>query len=152
MFLKLIVSVDGGWSTWSAWFPCVSQSSSNSADSQDITPSDTSTVGINGVPSSGPSSNGDQCLCRTRQCNNPEPSNEGSPCRGMSVSVTNCTVHGQWTAWSAWSACSETCGIAVKTRTRMCGNPAPAHGGRVCVGQDRTEIYCASNPPCPGKQ
>jgi hypothetical protein len=39
----------------------------------------------------------------------------------------------------------------VKTQRRTCGNPAPAHGGRVCVGQDRNEIYCTSNPPCPGE-
>lgn len=58
-------------------------------------------------------------------------------------------VHGAWTSWSPWSQCSQTCGIAIKTRYRTCGNPAPAHGGRVCVGPDRNEIYCTTNPPCP---
>lgn len=67
----------------------------------------------------------------------------------MWIAVTNCTVHGGWTSWSAWSECSATCGIAVKTRTRTCTNPAPAHGGRVCVGQDRSEALCTGNPPCP---
>ncbi|XP_024085624.1 semaphorin-5B isoform X1 [Cimex lectularius] len=94
-------------------------------------------------------SNGDTCLCSTRTCGNPSPSNGGKPCNGFSIKVTNCTVHGGWTAWSVWSACSQTCGMAVKTRRRSCGNPAPQHGGRVCIGQDRSEMYCHSNPPCP---
>lgn len=29
------------------------------------------------------------------------------------------------------------------------GNPAPAHGGRTCVGPDRLEMYCSNLPPCP---
>lgn len=29
------------------------------------------------------------------------------------------------------------------------GNPAPAHGGRTCVGPDRFEMYCTNLPPCP---
>lgn len=31
----------------------------------------------------------------------------------------------------------------------MIGNPAPAHGGRTCVGPDRFEMYCSNLPPCP---
>lgn len=65
--------------------------------------------------------------------------------------VSNCTVHGGWTSWSAWSQCSATCGVAVKSRRRSCTNPAPQHGGRVCVGVDHNEIYCHLLPPCPGK-
>ena len=121
------IAVDGGWSSWSSWFPCSHQTSSSSDSAED------------------------QCRCRTRQCNNPAPQNGGSPCVGIAIAVTNCTVHGGWTAWSSWSACSQSCGLAVKTQRRTCGNPAPAHGGRVCVGQDRNEIYCTSNPPCPGE-
>lgn len=64
--------------------------------------------------------------------------------------VTNCTVHGDWTEWSEWSACSQSCGRdAVKTRKRTCTNPAPAFGGRVCVGQDNEYAVCIDNPPCP---
>lgn len=119
-------SVDGGWSSWSDWFPCDQK---NSSDFYSV--------------------ERDQCLCRTRQCNNPAPKNGGSSCTGVSITVTNCTVHGGWTPWSAWSACTQTCGMAVKTRRRTCANPAPAHGGRVCVGQDYSEIYCTNSPPCP---
>lgn len=91
---------------------------------------------------------------------------------GITTMVTNCTVHGKWTEWSSWSACSQTCGTAVKSRRRTCGNPAPAHGGnisssecflmfvvliwhdfhelgRTCVGPDRQELYCTNLPPCP---
>lgn len=64
--------------------------------------------------------------------------------------MTNCTVHGQWSGWSDWSACTQSCGSAVKVRKRTCGNPAPAFGGRVCVGRDTDEMFCHSNPPCPG--
>lgn len=59
-------------------------------------------------------------------------------------------VHGQWTEWSTWSACSQSCGIAIKSRRRTCGNPAPRYGGRNCIGPDRDETYCSNNPPCPG--
>lgn len=119
----LTAPVDGGWSSWGEWFKC-SQSSEGGAK-------------------------GDSCLCRARQCNNPTARNGGQQCAGTTIDVTNCTVHGGWTEWSAWSACSQSCGIAIKTRRRTCGNPKPAHGGRVCVGVDRTEIYCPNLPPCP---
>ncbi|XP_071451288.1 semaphorin 5c-like [Hetaerina americana] len=126
--------VDGGWSTWSPWFPC-SQVSDESV----------------GPGSSGANSLG-ECQCRERTCTNPEPMNGGKACSGgPSIEVGRCVRHGGWTPWSAWSPCSQSCGLAVKTRRRICGNPAPANGGRVCVGSDHSEIYCTSNPPCPAK-
>lgn len=91
----------------------------------------------------------DTCQCQTRDCNNPPPQHGGATCSGARVRVTNCTVHGGWTAWSAWSACSQTCGFAMKTRRRTCTNPAPAFGGRVCVGHDHDDIVCIDLPPCP---
>ena len=36
--------------------------------------------------------------------------------------------------WSAWSTCSVSCGGGTQTST--CTNPAPANGGKVCVGGD----------------
>lgn len=118
-------SVSGGWSAWSTWASC------SHATYNDTT---------------------DECLCSTRRCDNPSPSHGGDSCSGPAIKVANCTVHGAWSSWSAWSACSQSCGVAVKTRRRTCGNPAPAFGGRVCVGMDRHEMYCHSNPPCPGER
>ena len=116
--------MDGGWGEWSDWAQCAH---------------------------TGEGAQGDRCSCRQRQCDQPAPMNGGQRCVGHSHEVTNCTRHGGWTEWSAWSACSQTCGLAVKTRRRSCGNPEPAFGGRLCVGPDRDEIYCPSNPPCPVK-
>ncbi|XP_058985154.1 semaphorin-5A isoform X1 [Musca domestica] len=112
--------IDGAWSSWSNWYKC----SKNGNDDGD-------------------------CLCRSRTCNNPSPRNGGKDCEGITTEVTNCTVHGGWTEWSAWSACSQTCGMAVKTRRRTCSNPKPAFGGRTCVGSERAEMYCTNLPPCP---
>ncbi|XP_037905898.1 semaphorin-5B [Hermetia illucens] len=124
----LTAPVDGGWSAWSDWFKCAQNTE------QDI---------------DNLSGNVDMCLCRRRTCNNPTPKNGGEPCKGIDILVSNCTVNGGWTEWSAWSSCSQTCGMAVKTRRRTCGNPKPAHGGRTCVGVDRQELYCPLLPPCP---
>lgn len=128
----MTASIDGGWSAWSDWFKCAKSDEANSANE--------------------PSANGDSCLCRTRGCDNPSAKNGGTGCTGITTMVTNCTVHGGWTDWSAWSACSQTCGVAIKTRKRTCGNPKPAHGGRVCVGTDHSELYCQNLPPCPMPQ
>ncbi|XP_046600130.1 semaphorin-5B isoform X1 [Neodiprion lecontei] len=129
--------VDGGWSSWSAWAPCqhgtaVQMPHSHHGHNYEDTREST-----------------DMCQCQTRECNNPPPKHGGAGCVGTKVRVSNCTVHGEWTAWSAWSECSQTCGFAMKTRRRTCGNPAPAFGGRVCVGYDHTESVCLELPPCP---
>lgn len=117
----LTAAVDGGWSAWSKWYNCSQHSDAEHATEM---------------------GNHDRCLCRSRACNNPTPRHGGLVCKGMSTSVTNCTVNGGWTDWSPWSACSQTCGMAVKTRRRTCGNPKPAHGGRTCVGKEHDELYC----------
>lgn len=122
--------IDGGWGAWSTWSKCAKNADDSSSD-EDISLST------------------DTCLCKTRKCDNPAAKNGGKNCAGINMAVTNCTQNGGWTEWSSWSACSQTCGVAVKTRRRTCGNPKPAHGGRVCVGTDRNEIYCTNLPPCP---
>ncbi|CAL4115627.1 unnamed protein product, partial [Meganyctiphanes norvegica] len=111
--------VDGGWGRWSPWQPC-KQSGTE-----------------------------DSCHCHHRVCDSPAPAFGGAPCKGSMIEVSNCTLHGGWTSWSSWSQCSATCGIAVKTRKRTCTNPEPKNGGRVCVGQQTTEIYCHQLPSCP---
>ncbi|XP_063381388.1 semaphorin-5B [Cydia fagiglandana] len=120
--------VDGGWSSWSQWEPCMQDGTSHSVYGDEKP---------------------DMCMCRTRKCDNPKPVNGGRTCEGASISVTNCTVHGGWSAWSGWSECSASCGIAVKSRRRACTAPEPKHGGRVCVGQDTNDLYCNNLPPCP---
>jgi len=80
---------------------------------------------------------------------NPAPQRGGQSCEGISTQVNNCSRDGQWTEWSAWSSCSQSCGLAIKTRRRQCGNPSPANGGRSCPGHERDQLYCTSNPPCP---
>lgn len=123
--------VDGSWSSWTSWSKCAQNNGQSTADEQN--------------------SNADFCQCRSRTCDNPAPKNGGSTCTGLTVEVSNCTLHGGWTEWSAFSACSQSCGIAVKTRKRTCTNPKPAHGGRVCVGPDRSDIYCTLSP-CPAPE
>ncbi|XP_013785348.1 semaphorin-5B-like [Limulus polyphemus] len=118
-----VIPVHGGWSQWSSWFQCEQSGK-------------------------GPSS--DWCLCRDRTCTNPSPKNGGEQCSGRKIQVSNCTQNGQWTLWSAWSACSQSCGLALKTRRRYCGNPSPAHGGRICLGPEMEDTHCSTNPPCPG--
>uniref|UniRef100_W5N7X9 Sema domain-containing protein n=1 Tax=Lepisosteus oculatus TaxID=7918 RepID=W5N7X9_LEPOC len=117
------VTVDGGFGPWSPWKPC--------------SHSDGGSVG--------------PCLCRARSCDSPSPQCGGRACEGSSVEVTNCssTRNGGWTPWSAWSHCSTSCGIGFQVRQRSCSNPAPRHGGRVCVGQNREERYCNEHLPCP---
>lgn len=112
--------IDGGWSAWSQWEQCEQHEQTDS-----------------------------NCLCRQRNCNNPQPQHGGASCEGISTQVTNCTQHGGWTEWSDWSPCSQSCGIAVKTKRRRCGNPRPAHGGRMCLGPEHAEMYCTHLPPCP---
>ncbi|CAD6215680.1 GSCOCG00000493001-RA-CDS [Cotesia congregata] len=131
--------VDGGWSAWSTWSSCqhgTAEMATGHNIRSHLRPH---------IDTESP----DTCQCQTRECNNPPPQNGGSQCTGTRIKVANCTVHGGWTAWSAWSACSQTCGFAIKTRRRTCTNPAPAYGGRVCVGHDHDEIVCIDLPPCP---
>ncbi|XP_015592204.1 semaphorin-5A [Cephus cinctus] len=131
--------VDGGWSAWSSWLPCQHGTAEQSSTH----------FHSHGHSHMENAENVDTCQCQTRECNNPPPRHGGNGCVGSMVRVQNCTVHGGWTTWSAWSGCSQTCGFAIKTRRRTCTNPAPAFGGRICVGHDHDEIICIDLPPCP---
>jgi len=89
---------------------------------------------------------------RFRTCN--PPSNGGYPCPSQQQSDSQtcnngpCPVDGGWGDWSDWSECPVSCGGADNTRTRVCDNPAPAHGGADCSG-DASEMGRCNENPCP---
>ncbi|XP_077410354.1 SCO-spondin [Vanacampus margaritifer] len=65
-------------------------------------------------------------------------------------SLAHCPVDGGLSPWGSWSSCSLSCGgLGLKTRTRGCTQPAPAHGGRGCIGPYLETTYCQA-PDCPG--
>ena len=59
-------------------------------------------------------------------------------------------VDGGWGSWNQWAECSKTCAGGVRTRRRVCDNPAPDYGGRHCEG-GRQRITVCNNNPCPGQ-
>uniref|UniRef100_A0A672IER4 Semaphorin-2A n=1 Tax=Salarias fasciatus TaxID=181472 RepID=A0A672IER4_SALFA len=113
---------DGGFSPWAQWQPCSHNDGEGSVSS---------------------------CMCRSRSCDGPAARCGGLQCRGPTIQVANCSRNGGWTPWSSWGQCSSSCGIGFEVRQRSCNNPAPRHGGRVCVGQGREERLCNDKKPCP---
>ncbi|KAM9839429.1 LOW QUALITY PROTEIN: SCO-spondin [Aulostomus maculatus] len=64
-------------------------------------------------------------------------------------SLEHCPVDGGLSPWGPWSPCSLSCGgLGLKTRSRGCTQPAPAHGGRGCQGPYLETNYCQV-PDCP---
>ncbi|KAI3355049.1 hypothetical protein L3Q82_017927, partial [Scortum barcoo] len=64
-------------------------------------------------------------------------------------SLEHCPVNGGLSPWGPWSPCSLSCGgLGLKTRSRGCTQPAPAHGGRDCQGPRQETTYCQA-PDCP---
>ncbi|XP_060078654.1 coadhesin-like [Ylistrum balloti] len=57
------------------------------------------------------------------------------------------TVDGSWSEWGSWGQCSATCGPGHHTRTRVCNNPKPQHGGQQCSGHHENTGSC--NYKCP---
>ncbi|XP_062582969.1 SCO-spondin-like [Saccostrea cucullata] len=62
------------------------------------------------------------------------------------VTFVNCHARadGQWSDWSAWSECC----LDSRSRSRMCDNPRPEHGGAYCVGESQYFEDCWG---CPGE-
>lgn len=58
------------------------------------------------------------------------------------------SVNGGWSNWSSYSHCSVSCGGGNQTRTRSCTNPAPSHGGHICVGKSVETATC-NDHGCP---
>ncbi|XP_057298019.1 SCO-spondin-like isoform X2 [Hydractinia symbiolongicarpus] len=90
---------------------------------------------------------------RRRTCTNPTPAHGGAACSGATsqsrtCKVKNCPVNGNWGNWGSYGSCSATCGGGVEERFRACNNPAPAHGGKKCVGSNRSVRVCSTNK-CP---
>jgi len=86
-------------------------------------------------------------MTQYRQCNNPPPANGGSYCPGSASNTVHCNthpcpVHGRWGAWGTYGACSKSCGGGVRSRSRQCNNPAPAHGGSQCSGASSESKTC----------
>ncbi|XP_045184211.2 coadhesin-like [Mercenaria mercenaria] len=91
---------------------------------------------------------------RYRVCDNPKPSQDGSPCVGVSqqtiachteacsCSGASCPVNGGWGHWLPFSSCSHTCGTGTKSRWRYCNNPRPSHGGQPCHGTQTDTQSC----------
>ncbi|CAH1772619.1 unnamed protein product, partial [Owenia fusiformis] len=86
---------------------------------------------------------------RSRSCDNPAPDHGGDTClaadgetRQLSETESDdcntdeCPIDGAWSDWSAFGSCTNTCGGGTKTRSRLCDNPAPDHGGDACLAAD----------------
>ncbi|XP_013784127.1 A disintegrin and metalloproteinase with thrombospondin motifs adt-1-like [Limulus polyphemus] len=91
---------------------------------------------------------------RTRECNNPPATFGGHQCPGISVEKLvceqgECPIHGGWGQWQEWSECPVTCGLGVHFRKRLCNNPKPALGGRICPVEDSHEREECHRKPCP---
>uniref|UniRef100_UPI00398F8D82 A disintegrin and metalloproteinase with thrombospondin motifs 14 isoform X2 n=1 Tax=Pristiophorus japonicus TaxID=55135 RepID=UPI00398F8D82 len=52
---------------------------------------------------------------------------------------------GSWSSWTKFGSCSRTCGGGVRFRSRQCSNPAPAYGGRDCLGPSSEYKVCNSD-------
>ncbi|XP_052787344.1 coadhesin-like [Mya arenaria] len=117
-------SVDGQWSTWSAYGACSDTCGTGQMSSH------------RSCTHPAPSGGGHNCVgnsLRTQSC---------------TASQTSCVVDGNWSSWTTWSTCSVSCDLGTITRTRSCSQPAPSIGGRACIG-DTTETHECTNGPCP---
>ncbi|XP_060079616.1 scavenger receptor cysteine-rich type 1 protein M130-like isoform X2 [Ylistrum balloti] len=116
--------IDGQWGSWNTWTSC-------------------SVSCENGI------------RIRYRQCNNPAPAHNGLSCWGDNSNEEECSsgimcpIDGQWTAWNSWSPCSVSCEDGTRTRSRQCLDPAPAHGGLYCPGDQHDTERCSSGIMCP---
>uniref|UniRef100_A0A3Q2GH42 Hemicentin-1 n=1 Tax=Cyprinodon variegatus TaxID=28743 RepID=A0A3Q2GH42_CYPVA len=59
-------------------------------------------------------------------------------------------INGGYSSWGEWGPCSSSCGQGVQERIRLCNNPAPANGGRLCSGPSTDSRKCQTGL-CPGE-
>jgi len=84
---------------------------------------------------------------RTRACT-PGGDCEGEGREERECGTDPCAMNGGWSSWGEWSPCSASCGGGNKTRVRECSDPAPAHGGEDCDGEN-TETEECGDDDCP---
>ena len=72
----------------------------------------------------------------------------GSSCVAGKCTAACTPIDGGWSAWSQ-GACSAQCGGGTLTSTRTCDSPAPACGGKACVGDPQQSEAC-NTQPCNG--
>ena len=58
-------------------------------------------------------------------------------------------VDGKWSNFGEYEECSKSCGGGIMKRFRTCTNPAPAHGGKKCIGTN-VHLKACNTKPCPG--
>merc|ERR1711953_252238 len=89
---------------------------------------------------------------RSRNCDNPAPSNGGVYCSGdQDQSVSHCVVEdcrpvdGGWGSWTSWSECFiGPYGYQIRKRSRSCDNPQPINGRSNCPGNYEETENCAA--------
>uniref|UniRef100_A0A7M5UXN5 NIDO domain-containing protein n=1 Tax=Clytia hemisphaerica TaxID=252671 RepID=A0A7M5UXN5_9CNID len=91
---------------------------------------------------------------RSRTCTNPAPDYFGNTCVGdlsesSACNADPCPVHGEWGQWSNWTECDKPCGVGFQNRSRVCDDPAPAHGGNDCVGTLTSQRQICNTNYCP---
>ena len=59
-------------------------------------------------------------------------------------------VDGNWGQWNNWTECDKPCGVGFQNRSRVCDDPAPAHGGNDCNGTHTNETQMCNFNYCPG--
>merc|ERR1719309_1791426 len=70
------------------------------------------------------------------------------PCTGNPPIPVPDPVDGGFGKWTSWSTCTRTCGTGDQKRTRLCNSPAPANGGRKCIGSYLENQKCNKHK-CP---
>ncbi|XP_062618604.1 SCO-spondin-like [Saccostrea cucullata] len=115
--------IDGEWASWGTWDTC----------------SVTCGGGTQG---------------RNRTCTDPAPQYGGKDCVGSytdsprDCNTQVCIIDGSWGSWASWGTCTKTCGGGEWSRSRTCDNPAPANGGKDCVGA-MSEFNDCNTAACP---
>ncbi|KAG9488452.1 hypothetical protein GDO78_007973 [Eleutherodactylus coqui] len=78
---------------------------------------------------------GTKCVCHCK------PYTHGSACeQGSLVQDDPGVIDGNWGCWTSWNTCTGSGGRRV--RSRVCNNPPPAGGGKLCTGDSIESQKC----------